>query len=227
MVWPGDSSGSIPVGAVESHDAAVTARRPAVLAKARMSNLHGRIIGLLGILVMGLSCTGCAQQLDALTSERLRNDPLHLMFGSDDPIFILRNVEDSDARLRAMQDLKEPKLDPKTAPVQDEIVQILAVTANSDNHAVCRLAAVEALARFDDPRAGQILVDAYHNASDDAPRWSKLIRKAEWSRSNTRRIGADFNPDFELHARSRRPDSFARIGVFGSHAHSHRVGAAM
>ncbi len=111
-----------------------------------------RIIGLLGILVMGLSCTGCAQQLDALTSERLRNDPLHLMFGSDDPIFILRNVEDSDARLRAMQDLKEPKLDPKTAPVQDEIVQILAVTANSDNHAVCRLAAVEALARFDDPR---------------------------------------------------------------------------
>jgi HEAT repeat protein len=138
-----------------------------VLAKAQsVADSNRGIFGLLALVVMGLSSSGCAEQFDAVWSRRFRNDPFHVMFGSDDPMYVLHNVEESDARVRAMNELKEPIRNGKSEEEQDKVIQILSVTASTDPHAVCRLSAIEALARFEDPRASQILVSAYNNAAE-------------------------------------------------------------
>ena len=134
-----------------------------------------RRVWLTGLATLGLSLSGCAGTMDTLTSRRFRDDPFHTLFGSDDPMVVLRATDESgDQRVRAMQALKEPKKNGLTDQDQNEIVQILSSAATTDHQAVCRMSAIETLARFEDPRASQILVTAYHNAPHDAPQEVKI-----------------------------------------------------
>lgn len=113
--------------------------------------------------------SGCAGTVDTLTSRRFRESPFRTLFYSDDPMYVLRNVPEADDRERAMRAVKEPKRSGGSQADQDELIQILSASATSDKQFVCRNSAIAALAQFEDPRAAQILVTAYHNAAIDAP----------------------------------------------------------
>jgi HEAT repeat protein len=122
-----------------------------------------------GAAAISLGVSGCAGTYDLITSERFKERPFHTLFSSDDPMVVLDTVHEGDDRVRAMKDLKEPKRNGGTTADQDKVIAILQASATTDKRALCRLAAVEALARFDDPRVGPILLAAYRNAPYDGP----------------------------------------------------------
>lgn len=114
-----------------------------------------------------LGLTGCAGTYDLVTSQRFKDRPFHTLFTKEDPIEVLEKVQEGDDRVRAMDNLKEPRENGGTAAQQGRVIAILQASATTEKRPLCRLAAVEALGRFKDPRAGQILIAAYHNAPHD------------------------------------------------------------
>lgn len=117
-----------------------------------------------GVLIVGVS--GCASTWDDITSQRFRNAPYSTIMGHEDPpLQVLRENRTGDERVRAMQKLSEPIRNGGTQAQQDEAIELLTKIASSDPHALCRLNAIEALGRFDDPRANSALVAAFR-ASD-------------------------------------------------------------
>jgi HEAT repeat protein len=109
--------------------------------------------------------TGCASTWDTMTSRRFRDAPFGTMFKSDDPMAVLRENPDGEARARAMRDLKEPAAEPE----QTEAIEILAAAATGDPSPWVRVAAIDALGRFRDPRAVEHLAHAYHQAGGKPP----------------------------------------------------------
>ena len=127
-----------------------------------------------------LNLTGCSRPLyDLITSERFKERPFHTLFTKEDPVVVLDTIQEGDDRVKAMNNLQEPKEHGGSAADQDRIMTILQASATNDRRSLCRLAAVEALARFKDPRAGAILIAAYNNAAYDG---SKPAGSAERSR---------------------------------------------
>jgi hypothetical protein len=120
-----------------------------------------------GAAAVALGLTGCAGTYDLVTSQRFKERPFHTLFTSEDPLEVLEKVQEGDDRVRAMKNLKEPRENGGTAAQQDRVIAILQASATTEKRPLCRLAAVEALGRFKDPRAGQILIAAYHNAPHD------------------------------------------------------------
>jgi len=119
---------------------------------------------LLGGAAVACALTGCAGTYDLITSQRFKERPLHTLFVTEDPMEVLETSQEGDARVRAMRALKEPKEHGGSAAQQDKAVAILQEAATVDQRPLVRLAAVEALARFQDPRVGPILLAAYHQA---------------------------------------------------------------
>lgn len=133
-----------------------------------MARLYSRLIlGSAASVALGLG--GCAGTYDTLTSQRFKERPFHTLFSSDDPMYVLENVQEGDDRVRAMKKLKEPRENGGSAADQDKAIAILQESATTDKRPLCRLAAVEALSRFKDPRAGSILITAFQNAPFDTP----------------------------------------------------------
>lgn len=128
-----------------------------------------RVLPIAGVAVLSLGLTGCANTWDTLTSRKFRQAPMtttkHL-FSPEDPLVVLRAdpPRDGDDRAKAMRRLKEPLRSGLTQQDQDEVVDLLARAATADPSPVLRLAAIEALGRFDDPRAAGLLSMAYQNA---------------------------------------------------------------
>ena len=110
--------------------------------------------------------TGCASAWETATSRDFKERPFHAMFGDKpDPLHVLRTSPEGYARADAMTRLEEPLLAGGTQADQDEVVDhILGPAATSDPSPVVRAAAVDALGRFQDARAGKYLVAAYHQA---------------------------------------------------------------
>jgi HEAT repeat protein len=123
---------------------------------------------LCSFAVAACGLTGCAGTYDLLTSQRFKERPFHTLFTTEDPIVVLETVQEGDDRVRAMNKVKEPKENGGSAADQDRLIVILQTSATSDKRSLCRLSAVEALSRFKDPRAGQILIAAYNNAAYDS-----------------------------------------------------------
>lgn len=115
-----------------------------------------------GTAAAALGLTGCAGTYDLITSQRFKERPFHTLFVTEDPMEVLEKSQEGDARARAMRDLKEPKEAGGTAAQQDRAIAILQEAATVDQRPLVRLAAVEALSRFKDPRVGPILLAAYH-----------------------------------------------------------------
>jgi len=113
-------------------------------------------------VVSGL--TGCASTWDDMTSRRFREKPFGTIFHKDDPVQVLRSNPDGGERARAMKNLEEPLAIGRPESEQEEMMQILASAAASDPSPWVRLAAIDALGRFRDPRATDALVAAYHQA---------------------------------------------------------------
>ena len=125
------------------------------------------MLGMAGLAALGSA--GCAGSYDLITSQRFRERPFHVIFSADDPIEILETVETGDERVRAMHDVREPRTHGGSAADQDKLIGILQTGATTDTRPLCRLASVEALSRFEDPRAVGILIAAYRTAALDAP----------------------------------------------------------
>ena len=116
---------------------------------------------MVALMVATVGLTGCASTWDTMTSRRFRDVPFGTMFGSEDPMTVLRENPDGEARARAMRNLKEPAAEPE----QTEAIEILSVAATSDPSPLVRVAAIDALGRFQDSRAVEQLAHAYHQAS--------------------------------------------------------------
>lgn len=127
-----------------------------------------RLLPIAGV-VLSLAPTGCAGTWDTFTSRRFRDAPLTTMqraVSPEDPMAVLRAdpPRDGDERAKAMRRLKEPIEHGGTQQDQDEVLDLLARTATADPSPVLRLAAIEALGRFRDPRAVGVLMHAYQSA---------------------------------------------------------------
>lgn len=125
------------------------------------------MMAALGTFALGI--TGCAGTYDMVTSQRFRADPFGTVFRSSDPVKVLESNPEGDERVRAMRDLKEPLKNGGSEADQEKVIAILRTSATTDRRALCRLAAVQKLAQFEDKRCTPILLAAYQNAPFDAP----------------------------------------------------------
>ncbi len=110
----------------------------------------------------GLSLSGCGVW-DEVSS---REFTIKGMFTKPpDPVVVLKTDQDGDHRARAIRQLKEPKQNGGTDKDQDAFVALLASAARSEPKALVRLAAIQTLGAYKDPRAVVALKDAYYEAS--------------------------------------------------------------
>jgi HEAT repeat protein len=110
-----------------------------------------------------LSLSGCAYFWDDVTSRDFHFSDLT---GRTNPFLVLRDSDDGYRRARALKALEEPKQHGGSDHDQDAVVNILTAAATTEHQPLCRLAAIEALGRFQDPRAVHALQEAYFNAGN-------------------------------------------------------------
>lgn len=138
-----------------------------------------------------LAWVGCHPFVDEITSREFR---LRQLVQQPDPIAVLRSSDDGDARAKAMRRLKEPIRNGGTPELQDEILEILTRSAVEDPRPICRLAAIEALGRFQDERAAPALLQAYHASRQFPTEIANAIRCAAMSNLG----GKDYPEGFDL-----------------------------
>jgi HEAT repeat protein len=105
---------------------------------------------------------GCAGVWDDVTS---RDFHARSIFRRPDPLTVLRESTDGDARAKAMAALQEPRRHGGTDAEQEEVVRFLTAAATADPQPLCRMNAIQTLGRFQDPRAVPALVSAYETAT--------------------------------------------------------------
>lgn len=114
------------------------------------------------VLSVAVACgalSGCANFWDDVTShefhfkDRFKRQP--------DPLWVVQNSLDGDARARAARKLREPLQNGGTQQEQDTVVQLLTWRAEHDPQPLCRLAAIQTLRDFRDPRAFEGVKRAY------------------------------------------------------------------
>ncbi len=111
-----------------------------------------------------MTLVGCASTWDRVSSQSFRAAPFKSMTKNDDAMLVLRSKSDGNSRAEAMRNLREPLANSQTEQIQNEALQILAEAATTSPSPVVRTAAIDALGRFRDPRAVNILIAAYHKA---------------------------------------------------------------
>jgi HEAT repeats/PBS lyase HEAT-like repeat len=132
-----------------------------------------RICVATGPILAVLTATGCASFWDDVTS---RDFKVKSLFVQPDPLLVLQTSTDGDLRAKALRALKEPISHGGTQADQDEIMKLLTAAAVSDKQPVCRLAAMQTLGRFKDPRAATALTDAFYRAENFAPDTTTMLR---------------------------------------------------
>lgn len=129
--------------------------------QARATSAAKRRLILLAVVCAASS--GCAGFWDEITS---RDFHFKDMFKpAPDPLEVIRTSTDGDKRRKALLSLREPLQHKGTQKRQDKVVKALTWSATSDPQPLCRMAAIDSLQHFKDPRAAQALVDAYERAS--------------------------------------------------------------
>jgi hypothetical protein len=123
-------------------------------------------LALSGAALACLALSGCANFWEDVTSrdhkwgEAFKKAP--------DPLVVLRDSNDGDKRARAIMRLEEPKQKGGDDKTQNLVMEILTKTATTDPQPYCRLAAIEKLGHFKDPRVPKALEAAYY-AVDTIP----------------------------------------------------------
>ncbi|HLW65875.1 MAG TPA: hypothetical protein VKS79_11185 [Gemmataceae bacterium] len=121
------------------------------------------LLALGAALPLNFAALGCGGGImDDLRSREFR---FRDVFNHQDPLVALESETNGDERARAMHRLKEPLQNGGTQEQQDKMMKVLTESATTDNRAVCRMAAIDALAKMKDGRATPVLVQAYTNAS--------------------------------------------------------------
>jgi HEAT repeats/PBS lyase HEAT-like repeat len=129
------------------------------------------------LVLLALAClahAGCANFWDEVTS---RDFHFKEMFAQrPDPLWVVRNSPDGDKRAKALRALQEPLAHGGSADEQEVVVQVLLYAAGKDTQPLCRLAAIQSLRKFKDPRAVDGLKDAYYRAGSFNPETANVIR---------------------------------------------------
>ena len=120
-------------------------------------------LGTAVAVVSGL--TGCANTWEAVSSQRFRDKPWETTFGREDPARVLRTSPDGETRARAMRDLTETRIEQLSEAERTEVLDSLATAATADPSPWVRMAAIDALGRFKDPRTVEVLATAFHQAT--------------------------------------------------------------
>jgi hypothetical protein len=131
---------------------------------------RARLVG--SVVLLGLS--GCATW-DDLTS---REFSFKTYFAKQDPLVVLRDSRDGDHRQKALRQLKEPLQNGGTQVEQDAVVKILLTAALYEKQPICRLAAIQTMGNFKDPRVIPALLDAYYKGNPDSPEMAKELKCA-------------------------------------------------
>jgi hypothetical protein len=119
-----------------------------------------RLFFLLASVVL-LPAGGCAPFWDEVLS---RERDMHGYFHPPDPLVVLKESTDGERKAKALASLREPNQHGGRAEDQDVYVQILTSTACADRDPLCRLAAIQALGGFKDPRAAKALDDIFEQS---------------------------------------------------------------
>lgn len=120
----------------------------------------------LGAAVAVLSgLTGCANTWEAVSSQRFRDKPWETTFGREDPARVIRTSSDGEARARAMRALTESQVAALSEAERGEVFDHLTNAATQDPSPWVRMAAIDALGRYPDPRATEVLATAFHQAT--------------------------------------------------------------
>lgn len=146
-----------------------------------MGRMHKTLAIVMGgwlrwLALSGLFSTalcGCAGFWDEVTSREFH---VKTMFERPDPMVVLRESTDGDKRARALRSLREPRENGGTEEDQNAIVKILLSAATTEKQPLCRLAAIETLGKFKDPRAAQGLSDAFYKAGSFVPDTATIVR---------------------------------------------------
>ncbi len=128
------------------------------------------------LMVYAIVCfgpSGCANTWDEVWS---RDFSLKEWWTPPDPLVVLKDSTDGDRRARALRALHEPKEHGGTDKEQDFVVQLLNNAAATEQSALCRMAAIEALETFKDPRIVKGLEEAYYRATSFAPDTASIVR---------------------------------------------------
>jgi HEAT repeat protein len=129
---------------------------------------------MLALACLALSQAGCASFWDDVTS---RDFTLKGWFYPPDPLVVLRDSTDGDLRAKALLALKEPRANGGTEADQEVVVKILVTAASAEKQPLCRLAAIQTLGHFKDPRAVTGLTDAFYAANlNAAPDTATVLR---------------------------------------------------
>jgi HEAT repeat protein len=105
---------------------------------------------------------GCANFWDDVTSRDFKFKDLYTR---KDPVSVLNTSDDGDARAKALRSLTEPKARGGTEVEQQRTIDVLSRAAISEPQPCVRIAAIETLGKFQDPRAVTALTGAYEAAN--------------------------------------------------------------
>ena len=124
---------------------------------------------LLYVAICLLPCAsvGCAGLWDDVTSRDFKFESLYT--SPPDPLVVLWDSTDGNLRAKALRALREPKEHGGTDQEQEMVLKILATAAVTEHQPWVRLAAIQSLGRFKDPRAVTALRDAYELAGNVLP----------------------------------------------------------
>jgi hypothetical protein len=136
-------------------------RGRAVLKPNRWNSVGRRLAALAMFFALFQSCLGCANFWDEFTDH---NFEFSQLWNKPNPYLVLKDSADGTKRAKALRALHEPSQNGGSQEDQDAIVKILTTAAVSEHTAVARMAAVESLGRFKDPRAADALIAAYYAA---------------------------------------------------------------
>lgn len=131
----------------------------------------GSLLAVSLLLVPLLS--GCAGFWDEITSKDFH---VKTMFAKTDPMVVLRDSPDGDKRAKAIRSLQEPLPNGGTQQEQDAVIKIVVTASTNERQPLCRLAAMQKLSEFKDPRAVEGLKEAYYAAGSFPPDVATVLR---------------------------------------------------
>jgi HEAT repeat protein len=129
-------------------------------------------VTLLALFAVMLSVTGCSQ-FDEFSIKKMN---FEVFREPDNPLQVVRESKDGNARARALRCLREPARHGGSQQEQDAVVALLNYSASHELEPWCRIAAIDSLRKFQDPRAVEGLKEAYYRAGSFAPETSTAIR---------------------------------------------------
>ncbi len=94
----------------------------------------------------------------------------------ENPLEVIRTSQDGNLRARALRCLKEPLQHGGTQQEQDQVIAVLNYSASHEAQMWCRLAAIDSLRKFKDPRAVEGLKEAYYRAGNFTAEQATVLR---------------------------------------------------